>query len=232
MRALLGKVALVTGGGSEIGRAAVFALVEQGAKVVVADSYLHLVRDTVAKAGPHAVAAVGDVTNEQDVSAWIDTAESLGELGIAVNAAGLMPRSTSHSAPEAETFGQIMRLNVYGSWLCMNAELRAMLRRTKGSIVNVASLPGWGSIPLLLAAKHAVIELSRAAAAEHANSGIRINTLCPGLSSVSPKISRAASALSDLTTADQVAEAIVYLGSDAAAYTTGTVLPTVAAIDD
>ncbi len=247
---LTGRAALVTGGGSGIGRSICAGLAENGADVAVADLNLDGARETVemlGKYGRKAFAIKADVTKATEVESMVQqVVANFGKLDIAVNnAGGLFGRYRIHETPE-ELWDAIMALNFKGCFLCMKAEIPVMLKQGKGSIINTASVgalvPGdpytMGSI--YDSAKAGIIGLSRKAAGEYGREGIRINAIAPGMvmgtafaaerrkdapaaASDKVKTSLEKMALARAGAPDEMAGIVVYLASDAASYATGQV---------
>lgn len=242
---LTGKVALVTGGASGIGRASALAFAEAGARVVIADIAFEQGEETaelIRQAGGEAVFVRSDVSSASDVEALIDrVVTTFGRLDCAHNNSGIEGvRAALHEYPAA-VWERVLAVNLSGIWICLQHEIRQMIRQGNGAIVNtssVAGLIGSGSgICAYNASKHGVLGLTRTAALEYAGHGIRVNAVCPGfvttpmadrlLGGDSQLAARFASAhpLGRFGTPREVAEAVVWLCSDAAAYITGQALP-------
>jgi NAD(P)-dependent dehydrogenase (short-subunit alcohol dehydrogenase family) len=204
-QSLKGKVALVTGAGSGIGRAVCLRLAREGATLVAVDLNEAALRETVASLPPapaggvakksragrtsadsgQALALSGDVSEDRLWQKMVDTvARHFGGLDLAVNCAGvLQPPCPLEALPE-EAFERVMAVNVRGVFLGMRHQIPALRARGGGSIVNLASVAGLKGAPGLAvyaASKHAVMGLTRSAALEVAAEGIRINAVCPGL---------------------------------------------------
>ena len=243
-----GKVALVTGAGGGIGRAVALAFARAGAAVVAMGRNRGNIERTVAmiaENGAEGIALAVDVTVTDSITAGFDRAVSFGgKLDYAVNNAGVSeaPRRTAEVALEDWT--QVMATNLTGVWACMAAELKHMRKRREGAIVNMASLGGVHSLPMVsayVASKHAVIGLTRNAALEYAPAGIRINALCPGgvhtamldahfksHAEIDPAAALAATAakhpMNRLGGEDEIADAALFLCSPEAAFITGQCL--------
>lgn len=182
-----GKIALVTGGSRGIGRATALLFAQSGAKVVIGDIDLNG-SETVAaikRDGGEAVFVKTDVRDEGDVKNLIATAvKTYGGLHCAFNNAGVLPPTVALVEMDVSTFEHTLAVDLRGVFLCMKHEIAHMLQSGGGAIVNNASIAGMIAEPGIsayVAAKHGVIGLSKAAAVEYANQGIRINALAPGL---------------------------------------------------
>lgn len=240
MEAFEGKVALVTGGSSGIGRATCVALARQRARVVVADvseqaglaTALGIERD-----GGEAFFVRCDVSNAADVGSLLArTIERYGRIDCAFNNAGIEGSMASTVDCSEADFDRTIAINLKSVWLCMRAEILPMLALGRGAIVNcssVAGLVGFSLLPAYVASKHGVIGLTRAAALEYAARGIRINAVCPGVIRT-PMVERVTrgrpEAEADLVAAEpigrmgrpeEVAEAVLWLCSDASSFVTG-----------
>lgn len=236
-----GKAGLITGAADGIGRATAIACAREGAAVIVndlegrradAEETVRLVR----AAGSRAEFVPADVTVAAEVEALVTAcAETYGSVDFAFNNAGILATGFTADVAE-EDFDRIMDVDVKGVWLCMKYELLHMKEHGGGTIVNTSSEGGLVGTPLAgpyVAAKHAVIGLTRTAAGEYANMNIRINAIAPGtiatpmvlaLPQSSQDMLMAPQPLHRLGRPDEVAEAVVWLASDRASFVTGTVL--------
>jgi NAD(P)-dependent dehydrogenase (short-subunit alcohol dehydrogenase family) len=220
-----GAVALVTGGGSGIGAATAALLREQGATVVTADL----------SGGDVTL----DVTDEGAVEACVAAiVAEHGRLDLAANVAGTSGTYATVAESSTADWRRTLDVNLDGTYFCLRAELRAMLTSGGGSIVNVASGAARMGVPGLSAysaSKHAVIGLTKSAALENARSGIRVNAVCPGStrttmlrtfagSEEALEKMGARSPMGRLGEPGEVAEAIVWLLSDAASFVTGATI--------
>ncbi|MBM3949560.1 MAG: SDR family oxidoreductase [SAR202 cluster bacterium] len=234
-----GKVALVTGGGSGIGRATAIAFASRGARVAVADIAAKGGQETVSaitKVGRDAFFVQADVAKAMDVEGMVcAVVERCGRLDFAVNNAGVgSPGGLTHEYTEAD-FDRILDINLKGVWLCMKYELDQMLVQGGGAIVNMASVVGLVGFPedtAYAASKHGVVGLTRVAALEYASQGVRINCVCPGpvrtpIYDGQPDVEaqRAGTIpIGRFGDPKEVAEAIVWLCSSAASYVHGSAL--------
>ncbi len=241
-----GRVALVTGAASGIGRSTALAFGGDGARVVVADVLADEGRETVdliERAGGEAIYVPADVSRTADVELLVRTAvATFGRLDCAHNNAGIegsAPAGTEfHTFPE-QAWDQVLSINLKGVWLCMKAEIAQMLTQGGGTIVNTASIAGLvgGFGGAYSAAKHGVVGLTKVAALEYATRGIRVNAVCPGVIRT-PMVERvfarrpeaeqsfiAGEPIGRFGRPDEIAAAVVWLSSDAASFLTGVALP-------
>jgi NAD(P)-dependent dehydrogenase (short-subunit alcohol dehydrogenase family) len=234
------KVALVTGGNSGIGRATALAFAREGAKVAVAARRNPEGEETVAmieNAGGKAIFIQADVSQSRDVEAMVEkTVEAFDHLDYACNNAGTTKRASLIDFPEAD-FDRIISVNLKGVWLCMKYEIPRLLDRGGGAIVNMSSDYGVVGSPrgtsAYIASKHGVIGLTKAAALEFAKENIRVNAVAPGWI-LTPMTEGAMhhdanlrtlmveqEPIGRIGTPEEVAEAVVWLCSDAASFVTG-----------
>ncbi len=237
------KVGIVTGGGAGIGRATALLFAREGAKVTVAERDPRAGQDVVAEIaaqGGDAIFVHTDVSLPGDVEAMVErTLAEFGGLDCVSNNAAAGGGYTRTADLDERTWDQTMAVTLKGVWLCMRAEIRAMLQSGGGSIVNIGSVSGMKGEAFLSAysaAKGGVISLSKTAAAEYAEQGIRINVVCPGgiaTDGMTDYLKRApevrdrtvnAHAMKRLGTPEEIAEAVTWLCSDRSSFTTGHVM--------
>ena len=239
-QAFSGKSVLVTGAAGGIGRAAALAFAREGGRVVVADVDTAGGEETVAlivKAGGEAIFVRADVSQAAQVEALVDKAvASFGRLDCAFNNAGIEIEHLPLADADEAVFDRIMSVNVKGVWLCMKHEIRQMLKQGGGTIVNTASVAGLVGAPLqpiYAASKHAVVGMTKTAAAEYGKAGIRVNSVCPGIIRT-PMLDRALEReprrekgivkvhpIGRLGEAEEIANAALWLCSDSASFVTG-----------
>jgi NAD(P)-dependent dehydrogenase (short-subunit alcohol dehydrogenase family) len=182
-----GKVALITGGSTGIGRAAAVLFARQGAKIVIGDINREGAETVAAikEAGGDALFVETDVTKSDQVRRLVAaTVEAFGGLHCAFNNAGVLPEARLLAETDEEEFDRTIAVDLKGVFLCMKYEIQHMLKSGGGAIVNTASVAGVIADPGIsayVAAKHGVIGLSKAAGIEYASRRIRINALAPGL---------------------------------------------------
>jgi len=187
MGRLDGKVAIITGGGSGIGRATAVVFAKEGARVVVADWIAEGGKETVSmikEAGGEAIFIKTDVSKAEDIKNMIKTSvNTYGKLDILMNIAGIVEEEVSTIDCTEEVFNKIIAVNLNGVWLGMKYAIPEMLKTGGGSIVNTASiaaLEAYKGIPAYAASKGGVISMSRVAAIEFAANNIRVNCIAPG----------------------------------------------------
>jgi len=234
------KVALVTGAGSGIGRASSLILAREGAKMVVSDIDASGAEETLSlikERGGDGVFVHADVSKSNDVQELISRAVSTyGRLDCAYNNAGIEGYMSGrlHEYPE-EAWDRLVDINIKGVWLCLKYEIPQMLEQGGGAIVNTASvagLVGARRLSAYIASKHAVVGLTKAAALEYAQDGIRVNAVCPGTIDT-PMMDRLIAGwktdedmntrqpIGRMGTPAEVAETVAWLCSDAASLVTG-----------
>jgi NAD(P)-dependent dehydrogenase (short-subunit alcohol dehydrogenase family) len=238
---LPGKVILVTGGGSGIGRATALRLAREGAKIMIADYVPDSAVKTVAmikEAGGTADCFAADVSVTRQVEAMINkTVETYGRLDGAFNNAGTEgTMGTDTVTASEENFDRTIAINLKGVWLCMKYEIPQMLKQGVGAIVNTASVAGLVGIEgaaAYNASKHGVIGLTKTAALEYAQKNIRVNCVCPGAiqTPMTARIIDSGQMNEDDVRAfepvgrwgqpSEIGEGVVWLLSDASSFVTG-----------
>jgi NAD(P)-dependent dehydrogenase (short-subunit alcohol dehydrogenase family) len=242
---LRGKVALVTGASSGIGRAAAIALAREGAPVMVADMAEAQGIETVnliKASGGEAAFTKCDVARAADAEALVAAAvRTFGRLDCAYNNAGIAGKIARTAEDTEENFDRIIAVNLRGVWLCMKYEIQQMTRQGHGgAIVNTASaagLVGSHGMPAYTASKHGVIGLTKTAALEYARANIRVNAVCPGvidtamvagIVSTHPRLKDVLVGVEPVARMGkpaEIAEAVAWLLSDAASFVTGCAMP-------
>lgn len=242
MRGLRGKVAMVTGASSGIGRAAAERLAEEGARVVCVDIDEKGASETVDRIendGGEAKCVRADVSDAAEIEAAVDvTVEEFGRLDIAHNNAGIVTKEAAVPDVEESDWERVLAVNLKGVYLGMKYQIPRMLENDSGgAIVNTASKAGLKPYPFssaYAASKHGVVGLTKAAAYEFARKGIRINALCPGVTATGGVSSWDESIVREICAGipmgrmgrpEEQAGAVAWLCSDDAAYTTGVALP-------
>jgi NAD(P)-dependent dehydrogenase (short-subunit alcohol dehydrogenase family) len=237
------RVALITGGGSGIGRAAALAFAKRGAKVMVSDvdadggeQAVRMIRES----GGDAVFVMADVSKAIDVEALINkTVQIYGGLDYAFNNAGTAGDSSHITDCTEENWDRTIDINLKGVWLCLKYEITYMSEHGGGAIVNTSSLAGVLSYPdriAYCASKYGVVGLTKSAAVDYAKAGIRVNAVCPGpihtplLESLvdSPQAAEVAARripMGRVGTPEEVARVVVWLCSGEASFVTGLAIP-------
>ena len=237
------KIALVTGASTGIGRATAVLFAEEGAHVVIGDvndpggeETLAMIRET----GQDGVFVHTDVSRVSDVQRLINkTIESFGRLDCAFNNAGILGARANTAEYDEDNWDKIMDINLKGIFLCMKYEIPQMLTGGSGSIVNTSSLfglIGTEGCSAYVASKHGVAGLTKTAALEYAQQGIRVNAVCPGTTRTpmydsvvdgDPNVEAEFVALEPtgrLADPQEIAEAVLWLSCDAASFVTGHTL--------
>jgi 2-keto-3-deoxy-L-fuconate dehydrogenase len=225
-----GRRALVTGAGSGIGEAVARGLHGEGAEVVLADMAGDRVQALARELGDRAQALTLDVRDENAVSG------AMAGLDVLVNVAGIGSTTNAPDTP-LEVWENVFAVNARGTFLCCKHAIPSMVERGGGAIVNIASVAGMIGLPNRVAysaSKGAVIALTRALAIDHVRQGIRVNAVCPGTVD-SPWVRRLVEDVGEsldalrerqpmgrLGSTEEIAQAVLYLASDAAAFVTGS----------
>ncbi|MDT9695516.1 SDR family oxidoreductase [Streptomyces sp. P17] len=240
---LQGKHAFITGASSGIGAAAARVFCREGASVTLAarrGKRLAALVGELRAEGYDAQYVVVDVArNEQVAEGVAQAVKRFGKLDVAFNNAGVAAEGTPMHEMSDEVYDTVMDTNVRGMWNCLRHEITAMLGRG-GAIVNTSSTAGLVATPVAapyIAAKHAVIGLTKAVAAEYSASGIRVNAIVPGAThsemtdawmakvpGVADELARAA-LLSRIAVPEEIAEAAAWLSSDRASFVVGATVP-------
>ena len=235
-----GKSVLVTGTSSGIGRATALAFAREGARVAALDQEAAGGEETVRlieKAGGEGLAVPCDVAKPAQVAEAVRRAvQAFGKLDCAYNNAGVEGATAFTGDCTEENWDRVIGINLKGLWLCMKAELAVMLKTGGGAIVNSASIAGvvgFEGIPAYVASKHGVLGLTKTAALEYAAKGIRVNAVCPGVIQT-PMVERltkgdpkeyaallAGEPVGRVGRPEEIAEAVLWLCSDAASFVTG-----------
>jgi len=240
---LKGKIALITGGSQGIGRAAAQLFSREGAKVVIADINVEGGEETVrsiSDAGGEAHFVRTDVSKSGEVEALIKKIiEIYGRLDCTYNNVGILVKMTSVVDNTEETWNRTLETNLKGTWLCMKYEIPQMLEQGSGSIVNTTStayfMVGNRNRSAYAASKAGIVSLTKVAALEYAEYGLRINAICPiartpGLERIFEELPQADADLvaqipmGRIGAPEEIAEGVLWLCSDASSYVTGHVL--------
>lgn len=238
-----GKVTIVTGAAEGMGFSTAKAFAEAGASVVLADvqaDKAHAAAETLTKSGFTAMAVTCDVSKEDDVAAMVKKAvETYGRLDAAYNNAGLQTPQVPAAEMSYEDYDRTMAINLRGVFTCMKYQIPAMLNNGGGAIVNCSSQGGVTGFPgqaAYIASKHGIIGLTRTAALDYAQKGVRINAVCPGVIQT-PMVERLLGDNKDaraeliksipagrLGTGDEIASAVLWLCSPGASFVIGHAL--------
>ncbi|MBR7795182.1 glucose 1-dehydrogenase [Agaribacter marinus] len=239
------KVAVITGAGSGTGRASSLKLANHGAKVVLVDFNQETGNETlkrVQEQGGEGIFVQADVSKNEDVQNYVNQAmEVYGRIDIFFNNAGIIQKFAPFTKVEEAEYDRIMSVNVKGVFLGLQYVLKVMEKQGSGSIINTASTAGVRpehSVAVYSASKHAVIGLTKGAALEYANKGIRINGICPGgvqtalTASVADQFEKDGYVPEEISNMrmgryaepNELAEMVTFLASDKASYMTGSIV--------
>jgi NAD(P)-dependent dehydrogenase (short-subunit alcohol dehydrogenase family) len=241
---LEGRVGVVTGAASGIGRAVAVAFAREGGAPVVADVDLagcEATAEAIVATGGRAHPAACDVTRSADCEAVVkESVDRFGELHCGFNCAGIEGPFGKSGEYDEDAWRRVVDVNLTGTWLAMRAELAELVRRGSGAVVNIASVAGLRAshgMPAYTASKHGVVGLTKAAALEYADTGIRVNAVCPGIVDT-PMLGRMVEDRDRLRDrliartpsrrpgkAEEIAEAAIWLASDRSSYMTGSAMP-------
>ncbi|MEM9358149.1 MAG: glucose 1-dehydrogenase [Pseudomonadota bacterium] len=240
-----GRCAVVTGGSGGIGRATSLAFANAGAKLVIVDvngEAAGAVAAEIRSIGGDAISVAADVTKSADVQAYVKAAvDAYGTIDLFFNNAGIEGNLTPLVDYDEDLFDQVMAVNVRGVFLGLKYVLPVMVGKGRGAVVNTASVAGLVGTPNMstyCASKHAVLGIVRSVSGEVARSGVRVNAVCPGpvqtrmIEDVARKISpddpegvkaryEAAIPSGRYSTAEEIADVVLFLCSDGAANVTG-----------
>jgi NAD(P)-dependent dehydrogenase (short-subunit alcohol dehydrogenase family) len=240
-----GKVALITGAASGLGRATALLFAKHQAKVIVSDISIDGGYETVKMIqdqGGEATFIECNVANEESVNNLISkTIETYGQLDYGINNAGIGGIWTATHKYPTDNFEKVMAINTTGVFMCMRAELDVMTKQGSGAIVNVSSVAGLSGFPnnvAYAASKHAVVGMTKSAGLEYAKKGIRVNAVCP-VFTITPLVTGMFDVIGDdmkdkleasipmkrFGKPEEIAEAIVWLCSDSSSFITGHALP-------
>ncbi|MGN5239279.1 MULTISPECIES: glucose 1-dehydrogenase [unclassified Rhodococcus (in: high G+C Gram-positive bacteria)] len=237
-----GKVAIITGAGSGIGRASANLFAREGAKVVCAD-ISGQEKETADEIGNAAVAVRVDVVQSSDVENMVATAlDTFGRLDVLFNNAGLSGPRGPIAELDEDAFDMVVAINLKGAFLGMKYAIPAMIETGGGSVISTASasaLVGWKDIAAYSAAKGGLVQLTKSAALDYATSGVRVNAICPGMTWTGLAGAAADGHVSPPTGEGKVppqpmkrwgvplelANAALFLASDESSFVTGTAIP-------
>lgn len=237
------KIALVTGASSGIGKASAIAFSNAGATVVLADKNTVGANDTLVKVQKYSRNSVfikTDLSESTSIASLFNkVSEKFGRLDYALNNAGIVGETAKTADCTEENWEYVIRNNLTSVWLCLKYEINQMNKHDFGAIVNMSSVYGIvgceRGLPAYVASKHGIVGLTRTAALEYANSGIRINVICPGAIDT-PFRQQLQTDCTENTninnrypigrigTAKEVADAVIWLCSNSSSFITGSVI--------
>jgi NAD(P)-dependent dehydrogenase (short-subunit alcohol dehydrogenase family) len=238
MKDLENKIALITGGSSGIGRATTLAFAKRGAKVVIGSRRIQEseeTRELVTASGSEGIFVQTDVSKSADIEALVSKAvAAYGRIDYAFNNAGIEGTFSPLVEQTEDNWDSVININLKGVWLSLKYEILQMLKQGGGAIVNnssIAGLIGFPDAATYVASKHGVLGLTKTAALEYAKSGIRVNAVSPAVIATD-MVDRAfgdegkaqmalAHPIGRIGRVEEVAEAVVWLCSDAASFVTG-----------
>ena len=242
-KGLRNKVALITGAGSGLGKSTAHAFAKEGTKVFISDINIaagNATANEIRRYDGEVTFQACDVTNPVEVESLVSkTVEIYDGLDFAFNNAGIAgPRAKTHSYPQSG-WDQVIKVNLTSVFLCMQYELRVMVEAGHGVIVNTSSVAGLVGLPTAVsysAAKFGVVGLTKTAALEYAEQGIRVNAISPGWTRTgmidhlikTPDLEATIGSrhpMNRLGEPHEIAQAVIWLCSDSASFITGVVLP-------
>ena len=235
---LAGKVAVITGAGSGIGRASAVLFAREGARVVCAD-ISGQEKETAAGIGENAVSVHVDVARSADVRLMVETAvEAFGRLDVLFNNAGFSGQRGPVTEIDEAAFDSVVAVNLKGTFLGMKHGIPAMLANGGGSVINTASasgLVGWKGLAAYSASKGGVVQLTKSAALDFAKQNVRVNAICPGMTwtglagaganPTPPADLVPPQPMARWGLSEELAAAALFLASDESSFVTGTAIP-------